>query len=145
MVTAAPSYFTISVAALHMHGFVDSLIHQPFDFNSILARYLSCFLAIGRVYKSDRLRRNKKKKEVKSCGKDARKEKAGKTRGWRSNIQFRCCSLVVYQLFHVAPRNNFSCFSVNKSFSRTSNPNFSWQNLMKRLYLSFVILILLHA
>lgn len=59
----APSHFTISVAALHMHGFVDSLIHQPFDFNSILARYLSCFLAIGRVYKSDRLLGKKKKKE----------------------------------------------------------------------------------
>lgn len=39
-----------------------SLIRRPFDFNSIPARYLSCFLAIGRVHKSDRLLCKKKKR-----------------------------------------------------------------------------------
>lgn len=51
-----------------------SLIRRPFDFNSILVRYLSCFLAIGRVHKSDRLlckKRNEIVWEGKSPGKNS--------------------------------------------------------------------------
>lgn len=86
---------------------------------------LSCFLAIGRVYCKICTSRLSRKKEtgtmVRGRWTRERKEKAGKTlETEHADIQFWCCSLLVYQVFFRATdalKQFFIYFFVNKLFS----------------------------
>lgn len=100
---------------------------------------LSYFLAIGRVYKSDRLLCKKgiksSQKERERRGEERGRKKLGKLSVEKQIFNFDA----VHSWFTTFSTLWNNSFSVRKSFLFTSNAN-SWWSLMRCLNLSFVTL-----